>query len=112
MEMNELPMQLGGADTEGINNVLYAIVHDEQSAKDFAALLQANPRGVIRRTVALNRYQQAALSEMSDDEVHKLVAPVIKSLRGPDPVKHRAIMTERIETHSPLHIKCGIEINT
>ncbi len=112
MKLAELPAHAGLGDTEGLNHVLNAVVHDEQTAKEGASLLEQNPRGVIRRLIRLNRYQNAWLAETFDEELKALVNPVVKALKGPDALKFRIVLHEEITTHSPLRIKKTITIET
>jgi hypothetical protein len=112
MNLSDLPVSAGSADSEGLNHALNAIVVDSPTAKGLAALLEQNPRGVIRRAILLNRYQNASLAEMSDQEVSTLVKPVIGALRGPNALKMRLRITEQITTNSPLSIHCSIDIET
>jgi len=112
MDLIHLPTKLGAADDDGINNALHAVVHDAKSATDFAELLERNPRGVVRRLIVLNRYQNAAFGEMTDAEIMNLVKPVVVALRGPHSLTARLHLTERITTHSPMKISCTITIDT
>ena len=110
MKLTEIPVLIGSADTEGLNSALNVVVQEDDTAKGLAALLEENPRGVIRRAIRLNRYQNATLAEMSDEEVQALVKPVVAALRGPDVLKARINLTEQITTGHSIKVRCRIEI--
>lgn len=110
MKIKDLPVHLGAADDEGLNNVLNAIVYDEESGRDFAALLEKNPRALIRRTVRLNRYQNASLREMTDEKLRSLLQPVVDGLRKPEVLKMNLHIEEHITTQSPMSVSCTITV--
>jgi hypothetical protein len=112
MTVENLPILLGSADTDGLNQALNAIVHDLQTAKDLASLLEKHPRAVIRRTLRLNRYQYGWLSEMSEERLRELVAPVVTGLRGPNVLNARLEFGERLETHSPFECTCTLHFKS
>jgi len=48
--------------------------------------------------------------EMTYEEVHALLQPVVDALRGPDVLNIRLHITEKVTIHSPLKIRCEIEV--
>src|SRR5271165_1180748 len=112
MSLNELPTKIARADTDGINNVIEAIVVDEVSAQSLAGLLKEDPVAVIRRTLHLNPYQRAGLAEMTKDEIAKLITPVLEVLTSRDPARLRGVrLVEEVIRQSPVKIRCHIEID-
>lgn len=47
---------------------------------------------------------------MTDEELHALLQPVVDALRGSDVIKIRLHITEKVTIHSPLKIRCEIEV--
>jgi hypothetical protein len=109
--VDNIPPKVGPASEEGINDAIDAIVSEPERARDVAQVLEENPRIAIRRAVELNSYQRAALVELSDGEVQELVAPVVEALRSDDVQNFRVRLTERVETESPLRIRCRLDID-
>ncbi len=85
--VQDLPPNLGKADSDGINDAYEALVHDKRSAGELAALLRRDPRGTIRRVVRMSATQRQTLNSMSADGLKTLVAPVLKALGSPDPTR-------------------------
>jgi hypothetical protein len=109
--VDNIPPKVGPATEEGINDAIDAVVSEQERAEVVAGLLEEDPRMAIRRALELNSYQRAALVEMTDDEVGELVSPVVEALRSDDPQNFRVRLDERVETESPLRIRCRLEVD-
>lgn len=108
-----LPLKVGNADTDGLNDAYDAVVHGgAEMIREAGYLLREEPKMVIRRVLRLNAYQRAALAEMSSDETGTLVGPVIDALGSREPCRVRLRLTESLTTQSPLKIHCHIDIET
>src|SRR5271166_6606440 len=109
-DLHALPVKVASFHQDGLNDALDVIVTSGR-AEEVAELLEDDPRTVARRVFCLNSYQRAALAEMSEEELKKLVAPAIEVLRSPTLAgKARLALSERITHESPLKIKCEISI--
>jgi hypothetical protein len=98
---------------DGIENALDAVVSDPDQAKNIASLLNTDPRILIRRVFHMNAFQRAALDEMEDDELTKIIEPIAKALIKRDANDLRVKLWREEVTHSsPLSCKCHIEIDT
>ena len=112
MDFNDLPAKVAAADTDGINNAIDLVATSREDAVDVARMLTDQPQEVIRRVLALNRYQRAGLGEMTSNELQELVRPVVDVLRSDDPSRMRGLkLVEDIIRESPLRIRCRVEID-
>jgi hypothetical protein len=106
------PGKAANFDQDGLNDVLDILVSEEEHVHETVKHLRERPRLLARRLFRLNRYQRAALSEMSDEDLKELVAPIADALAGGDATRVRLNLRERVTTQSPLSIRCYVEIET
>jgi hypothetical protein len=112
MDVTDLPVKVAAADTDGINNALDLLATTRKDAQDVAGFLAEQPQEVIRRVLNLNRYQRAALGEMTPEELQELISPVVEVLRSDEPGKLRGVrLVEEIVKQSPVRIQCRIQID-
>jgi hypothetical protein len=109
--IQKLPLKVGNADTDGVNDAYEAVVYGgPELIREAGYLLREDPKGVIRRMFRMNAYQRAVLAEMPNHEVRELVAPVLDALGSRDPTRSRLRFSEIITTNSPLKGRCHVEI--
>jgi hypothetical protein len=112
VDLNDLPVKVAPADTDGINNALDLLATTREDAQDVARFLTEQPQDVIRRVLNLNRYQRAGLGELTPEELQELVNPVVKVLQSDEAGKMRGLkLVEEIVKQSPVRIRCRIEID-
>jgi len=69
-------------DREGINRVLLATLRTSELSKEAERSLKQEPKAFIQRSFQLTSLQRACLSRMPDDELNKLVSPIVKALES------------------------------
>lgn len=110
-EMQAVPVKIGQIGQEALDDALDIVV-SSGDAREVAAALRENPRLVARRVFRMNPFQYAALSEMSDEQLQEMLAPLVRELEGDNPARVRAILREEVTHESPLKCSCKIEIET